>query len=607
MFEHMRARVLLPFVFALVSTPALAQDSEGTFASEPSPVMSDSDAEGARDATGAPRSLEPPEPVAEAPSASPDLNADSDETVIHAAPSVMGHGAPGAVEVGSLGNVEGPVAGTLNDTNGGLGAGTWSGVSRANAIAALTALPPPASPSVRGLVHKLLMTAAAPPAGRAEGSFNAVRIRTLLNAGMVTDAASIAAQVRAPKDPDTSRVQADALLLAGDDTNACGDATAFRMESDDPFWIELRAYCYALAKDPALDLTRAVLGTSDAAFNALLDGLVSGKMRATVALAKPTALHIRLIQKLNLPLNAGVLELGTAGAVVALESPKTPKDVRIAAADRALRAGAASPGALGAVLDMITFKPDELVAATAMARNDGLIVGLARLRAALKREPAPVKRAELIYTALRMAEEQHLLFQIAPVFVPDALALTPAHDWANWGVTFTRAFIETGRYEAADRWLAVVQASPISPDELVIDLALGTRDPVHVQAAQPALANLAQRALADPDGSGARAALVFGMFDAMGVALPPEADARVEPLLTQRWPGRRPSDAAMRKIADAALHNRRGEVVLGAISVIGRGPGDLAPAVTVRLVRALQTAGVHDGAHVLAVEAVLSR
>lgn len=519
----------------------------------------------------------------------------------------MGRHGSGAVEMGALGTVEGPVAGTLNETNGGLGANAWNGVSRADAIAALSSLPPPTSPTVRGLLHKLLATAAAPPAGRSDTSFNAVRIRTLLNAGMVDEAAAIAAQVRAPKDGDTSRAQADALLLAGDDVNACGDATVFRMESDDPFWIELRAYCYALAKDSALDLTRAVLGTSDPAFNALLDGVIAGRTKTIVAIAHPTALHVRLMQRLNMAMGPGVLDLGTAGAVIAVQSPKTPKDVRIAAADKALRAGALSPGALGATLDLIPFTPADLNAAAAMARSDGLIVGLARLRAALKAESSPTKRAELIYTAFRIGEDQHLLFQIAPVFVPDALALTPTQDWANWGVTYVRAFILTGNEDAAVRWLNVVRASPISPDELVLDLAIGTRNPAAVQAAQAPLANLSQRAMADPDNSGGRAALVFGLFDALGLPLPPEAAMSVQTWSSQQCPGRRPSAAALKRIEDASLHNRRGAVVLGVITTIGRTPGDLAPDITVRLVRALQTAGVHDGAHVLATEAVLAR
>jgi hypothetical protein len=432
--------------------------------------------------------------------------------------------------------------------------------------------------------------------------FNAVRLRALLNAGFINAAAGVAAEVRAPKDAETSRAQADALLFAGDDTGACGDATGHRLESDEVFWIQLRAYCYALAKDPALDLTRAVLGSADRVFNALLDGIVTGKPRAGVALANPTSLHVRMMQRLKLPMPREVVELGTPGAFIAAQSVATAKPIRIAAAEEALRAGALPPEALARVLDFITFKPVDLAAAATVARSEMLMPGLARLRAALKRETDPTKRAELVHTAFRMGEEHRLLHQIAPVFADAAVSLVPQPAWSNWAPTMARALLAIGRNDAAQAWIRI--AGPAS--DLTIVAALAVQDQAHVTAAQPALASLAEQTVVSPDTTGTKAVLYFGLFDALAMPLPPDAQTRVAPLLVREWPGRRPSAAELKRMDDAALGNRRGEVVLRVIAILGQGPGDLAPDVTVRLVRALQTAGVNDAAHALAAEAALT-
>jgi len=98
---------------------------------------------------------------------------------------------------------------------------------------------------------------------------------------MSQDAADLALRIQAPMDFEILRSQADALLYAARDKEACGDITVHRLDSAESFWVELRAYCYALSSDlSALDLTRAVItsqGIADPAFVTLLDGMTSGK------------------------------------------------------------------------------------------------------------------------------------------------------------------------------------------------------------------------------------------------------------------------------------------------------------------------------------------
>jgi len=90
--------------------------------------------------------------------------------------------------------------------------------------------------------------------------------------------------------------------------------------------------------------------------------------------------------------------------------------------------------------------------------------------------------------------------------------------------------------------------------------------------------------------------------------LPMEAQDAVEPLVRQPSPGRRPPQALMQRIDRASLSGARGEVALGVIAALGtQGARDLAPDIVVRLVRALQTAGIGDGAREVALEAMLLR
>src|SRR5260221_11370053 len=106
----------------------------------------------------------------------------------------------------------------------------------------------------------------------------------------------------------------------------------------------------------------------------------------------------------------------------------------------------------------------------------------------------------------------------------------------------------------------------------------------------------------------ARATLDLGLFDALGREMPMEASAAVQPLVGQTSAGRRPPPILMQRVDKAALAGSRGEVALSVAAAPGaQGVRDLAPDVVVKLVRALQTAGIRDAADSLAPEARLLR
>ena len=558
-----------------------------------------------------------------------------------------------AVAVGDLGTVEGPIAGTL-DAMDGLGEDAWAKSDRTTIIGMMQGLPP-ATPSAAAslLLRKVLLTAAALPPGRADRSFNALRLSKLLDGGFVNDAAELATRVQAPNNPEILQLQAEAFIRAGRDFDACGDLTATRLQSAERFWVQLRAYCYAVNHDPALELTRTVIsdqGLSDPAFLVLLDGLANGQAMAPETVALPDALHLLMLSRLSLAMNAEMaVSLGLADSLMAARSAATPPPLRIAAAEKLLRAGALPTDLFGDILDLTTFAPADLSGAPALARAEPLMQGLARLGAALRMTGNPEQRADLIHTALEISETAGVLRQVALLFGDAAATVVPARGWANWSELYMRALLLAGRPEAAARWFNILSmnpaavadvsnqlqiilsfAAPTQADNLTtlallrgLALSANPPPPMPPEPPPPAVTDplSPDQALPPPepppplpppppssDALVARATLVLGLYDAMTRALPMEAQQSVQPLVAKMSAGRRPAPALMQRIDRASLSGARGEVALGVIAALGtQGTRDLAPDVVVRLVRALQTAGIRDGARELALEAFLLR
>jgi len=593
-------------------------------------------------ATGLPRSLLPAEQIPDVKPAPP------------APARALPQGQRATVQVGDLGTVEGPIAGTLDAGNGGLGRDAWQKSDR-NAIVTILQGVPATSPSAahRLLMRKVLLTTAAAPPGRAAQSFNQLRLTKLMEGGYLQDAAELALRIQEPMNFDILRTQTDALLYAGRESDACSDVTARRLETAETFWVELRAFCYAATGDTgALDLTRAVIteqGIVDPAFVTLLDGWTSGKPVAPDTIRFPDSIHVAMLAHLKLPMTAEIATgIGLPGSLIAANSASTPNNLRIAATEKALRSGALPTPLLGDILDLTSFAPQDLDGAPALARAEPFMNALARLRAAVKSAGSDETRADLIHTAFEIGEREGLLAQVSALFADSAAAIMPAPEWGDWSDLMIRGLLLADRAEAAQRWfdildrnapgmhdtvdqleLALALAAPnprrnMEAKQLLADLAVAVHPPPPREPPMPApeadasMPGQAAMPVAPPEPPPppakpsaellARATLDLGLFDAAGALMVSDAQSAVEPLLSQPSPGRRPAPLLMQRIDKAALSDARGEVALSVAAALGQqGAGDLAPDIAVRLVRALQTAGIRDAAHRLAVEAFLMR
>ncbi len=526
-----------------------------------------------------------------------------------------GYSRQSGITVSTLGAPEGPPAGTLDPANGGLGADLWQGTSRAEAEELMARLPvATAVPPVRALARRLILTKAAAPVGNAAEAFATLRIKRLLDGGLLDDAADLAEIAQVPNDPAFARVQAEALLFAGRTQDVCGDKTAARTDSSEPFWIELRAYCYAVAgNDPALSLTQQVMqaqNMDDAAFDTLLGDIRSDVSKAPGGIDDPTALHAFMLHQADQPVSFDVgSQLGTPGLVQVLRGKRNSSDDRLRAAGQLLPTGVLTAQDLVAVADAQSFSDDQFATEHTQLPGMSFLEGQALLRQAVARA-APDAKPALIAEALSRADAAGRL-EVAAVLQADAiLKLMPRPQLRSIAALVARALMLTGHADAAEQWVSVL--NPVyAPDREALaadeaELNLIAANPVRQAAAQTALAELSQ------DVSGgmpnqSEAALVLGLYDALGLAVPPGAQGVIPALGRISWPGRRPAPSTMTRLAAAeAAPGRKGEALMLVLNAIGpNGPGDLAPDVTVKLVRTLMRESVPAAARGIAIAALL--
>jgi hypothetical protein len=505
------------------------------------------------------------------------------------------------VQVEPLGTVEGPAEGLLDPSNGGMDQNIWTGSSRADIETLLPHIPLAAPDSaVRSLSRRLILTKADAPAGTIKRAIVTIRIEKLLEAGLTDEAGALAVSASVKDDADFAQVQANAILGAGRAGDACGDATAARMNQDSQFWLELRAYCAAQTGDNATaDLTRNILdakGFGDPAFNVLVDDVLMKAKKPPPPIAKPTALHLFLLRKAGLPIPADVAKhLGAGASLLVMRDPHTPPDQRLAAAERVVRTGTATTVELKAVLDAQTVAPG----AQANAGKMPFLLAQATLRRAALLESRPAVKAELVHQALVIGDKAQL-FEIAAHLQTDAVEkVDPNTVSPDKRPLIGWALLMAGKHDAAQHWLGEGDTAR------AVEAFVAGRDAVPGDLGSIAVHAMGSDKAQDP--SRPFDALVLGVYDVLGRAMPPDAKGTASAVEGRHWPGRRPDDAAMHTILDAAsAPDRKGEAVLRMLEFIGpNGPRDLAPDVTVEFLRALEDMGLKDSAHALAIHALL--
>jgi hypothetical protein len=514
----------------------------------------------------------------------------------------------GPVEVGSLGSPEGPPVGTLDSTNGGFGDHLWSGSDRANVEKLLAKAPLVSGDRVlRSLVRRAVLTKAPAPPGQAKKAFITMRIERLLDAGLIREAGEIAAQAQVPNDDAFARVQAEAILIANRAQDACGPATAARQTGGDEFWMQLRAYCAEISGDTAAaELTRQVLkaqGHKDPAYDSLVQSVQTKKPLAPGAIARPTAMHIFLLQQAGLPITEAVARtMGTPENLLAMRDSRNPPRARFEEAERIISTGAASPGELIKIAEAQDLPLGKVAEAAGEAANLPFFMGQVVLRRAAAIETRPAAKAELVALALSLGSKYKLSSLAAALQADIITSIKPAPGLRAYARPFARALVLAGKSDAAAAWT--------SGDPLMkAVVAFASNDPQRIAAAQGDLKTFAialGKNPADPDPDRAYKALALGLFDAMGMTMPPEAKAAAAQVQSGSWDGVHPGPGQMRTLVEiAGTPERRGEAILMLTGLVhSNGLKDMAPDATIAFVRLLRQMNEDKAADALAAEAL---
>jgi hypothetical protein len=537
-------------------------------------------------------------------------------------------GATNSIDVGLLGSVGNSVTGLLGPDNGGLGLQMWSGTGLGVAEEMVPLLPEKsASPIARSLGYRLLLSQAHPPEGIAEGkSMLALRLEKLYGLGFLDEAKQMSRQdLSQAGDVDILQVGSKIELLNDDIQRACGNAARTRTQSNDAFWLKLRAICYVVAKDlDAARLSADLLeedGHDDAAYFSLLWNAIDNVGLETPAIADASALHLALL-KLNgvalppasvrtaqLPVQLRVATTGFAGG-----GPADLLEARLPAAEFATKMGALDGRRLAILYKNVPFLGTEIQAVTDGAYENPSAEARAALFQLAEGAPDTVSRAQYIKKALDVGRLSGTYETAAKVYGPMIAELAIQDNLAPMAMDFGGVLFAVGEFDRAGYWLdlAIEKSSGWRKSISVSDDLLGTYHSIRMLEQLPEDQLFAQwdpvqrLGQATSERSYRLAAREVKLFEALGAPIGVE----VRQLMVQRplqTSGQMPDAGILSGLDSAARAGRVGETVLYSLVALGEAGPEGAPAPVVeRVVAGLARVGLTQEARIVAIESLLS-
>ena len=584
-----KSGLALVILLSLATGPAFAQTEGGAL-----PLVPD----------GAPAALEAPPP------ALPDDPVEA---------PVTGNEGISDIEIGELEKPDPDSGGILDASMGGFGPDLWAGTDRALLLRLLAQLPTEQnSPALHDLTRRLLLsTAIAPPRGEVDNgaSLIATRIERLAAIGLTGAVAEMMASAPAPEtDGVLMQLHIDNRLLLNDNEAACKGAAVSAEMLDPLFRDRIAIFCSILAGDKdaasfSTNLLREGGDLDDPTFFTLADSLTAGTRPNVKSLTDPAPIHLAMAAAAKAKLPSDVLETRSPLMLRALaNSPLVSDSVQLAAAERAVLAGALDASNLAERYAALKFSKKELDSAISIAEGEHSPRNRALLYQAMKLRKLPVARAGAIQKAWSLAAADGIFRLGVAVYRAELEALQPGAELAWFAPEAARALFLLDQPEQALAWATTAQHFAKEPEEKraaallwpLTALAEGSATgPGHERWLAAAMEENAAEA-------GMHAGFAYSLFEAMGERVP---DNRWAVLLqgSVRAGVLAPDPAYMRAFRKAAQAGRRGETILLAVLVLGN--GDLTedgPTLLSEIVVGLRKVGLENEGRRLAIEAALA-
>jgi hypothetical protein len=533
------------------------------------------------------------------------------------------------VTVDHLASPDPESVGTLDENSGGLSVDMWAGTPREFIERLLPRLPDRlASPTLRRLVRRLLLSTAIMPSHAADHrvdanrdlrpSLIATRVERLRTMGLVGAATALldAAPTR-DEDPLLLRLKVENLLIGDDLGGACAEALRQQGRVDDVFWQQAVIYCRILkgeVAEAALDASLLVesTGDTDPVFSAIVDKLSGTPSEPVDSMLAPTPLRLSMLRSANLPVPADAL--GTASSpllrMIAV-SPNAPLDIRLEAAERAARYGAITPERLAQIYAATEFTPTSLDNALSLAREDRTPRGRALLYQAGLANSVPAVRAEVLKLAFDLAREGGHYDLAVSLHEPILHTLSPTMPLPWFAASAARALYFIERPIPARSWLANLQTLALTDDtakpamDSLWALARLAGDMSLYEADAESRWRAALKIM-DSEQAQRRINAAYILFAALGEPLS-EAGWRAEIGDLQRRNAVLPDPMYRYALAEAAREHRVAETLLLTLVILGEnGPADVDVFVMGDILSALRDVGFLEDARALAMEMAMS-
>ena len=531
--------------------------------------------------------------------------------------------ADGAIRIEGLKRLTADAAGTLTPDSGGLRTDLWQGTPGPIALRLLALLPAaPDSQGMRGLQRRMLLSSGPAPADLpGEGVMLAARAERLLAMGALDELLALASAVPdRTDDPALARSFAEAALALGQDTVACGYRDAVASRADDRFWVKLGVVCDLWRGDSAkAELGMRLLGEigeQDPLLQEFVQAAVAGRAGGPDRLAGAEPLHLAAARIVKMPIDPDVAAIESLPVLVALSRGigDPPFAARLAAAERAERAGAVSVQALIALYAEVAVEAGPVDGALRVAEADQTAYARALLWRTAEVNGDSGQRARVIRTALELAEDGPSWRQTARLFAPLIRRLTIDPAAEPLAPDAIRILVAAGEPAAARPWLEWlrVRAEGGNPEartlvrRLWVVARIGGGDLLAPYREAAVAAWWDDLRDTSPEEASNLGGAALTLLDALGAPIGVDAWRGLAAAPSTN-PYEAPTAAFRNGVSAGAEAGRLAETVALAAAGFGAVPlDDLDPTAVAGVVRALRRLGLEDDARRLAGEAAVA-